>query len=118
MSFKENSKTLTDLTLQFQCEELRKQLEKFDEYGNISSEAFLNESTARKQAESELEKVCIQIPESDELEMTCFSKTSNFLNQAKEKLKENEKEFINLNKNWQCAEKQYMAEIEAKERKV
>ena len=47
-----------------------------------------------------------------------FFKTSNFLNQAKEKLKENEKEFINLNKNWQCAEKQYMAEIEAKKRKV
>ena len=93
-------------------------MEKFDEYGNISSEAFLNESTGRKQAESELQKVCIQIPESDELEMTCFSKTSNFLNQAKEKLKENEKEFINLNKNWQCAEKQYIAEIGAKERKV
>ena len=60
MSFKLNSKTLTDLSLQFQCEELRKELDKFDEYGNISSEAFLNESRAREEAESELEKVCIQ----------------------------------------------------------
>ena len=83
MSFKENSKTLTDLTLQFQCEELRKQLEKFDEYGNISSEAFLNESRARKEAESELEKVCIQIPETDELEMTHFSKTSKLFETGK-----------------------------------
>ena len=74
MSFKENSNTLTELTLQFQCEELRKQLEKFDEYGHVSSEAFLNESRARKEAEAELEKVCIEIPDTDELEMTYFIK--------------------------------------------
>ena len=38
--------------------------------------------------------------------------------QANQKLKENSLEFKNLMKNWELAEKQYMAELEAKDRKV
>ena len=38
--------------------------------------------------------------------------------QANQKFKENLLEFKNLMKNWELAEKQYMAELEAKDRKV